>query len=229
MPDQALINLIAQTGPILLDFDGPVTQLLPPPLNARMAEAARRPLIDAHAPIPPDVLASTDHIGVLRYAGTIGGDVQNDVEAMCIACEVGAAGKSSLTPGADDVLDSARLAGRPVVVVSNNHQAAVEAFLDRLGLLGLVWSVFGRPDGHPDLMKPHPHMLNLAIRQLGVPAAHCLMIGDSVSDVDAGHAAGTGVLGYAKTAERGRELAEAGADALFNDNRALAEAIRGSG
>jgi hypothetical protein len=50
--DEKLRALFADTGPILLDFDGPVTALLPPGPNAEVA-AAREPLIDAGYELPP--------------------------------------------------------------------------------------------------------------------------------------------------------------------------------
>ena len=42
-----------------------------------------------------------------------------------------------------------------------------------------------------------------------------LLVGDSVTDVEAGRAAGVRVIGLAKTRQRGRELLDAGAVALI--------------
>ena len=42
-----------------------------------------------------------------------------------------------------------------------------------------------------------------------------MFVGDSVSDIVAGHAAGIQVIGLGKTPERADQLADSGADALL--------------
>jgi HAD superfamily hydrolase (TIGR01509 family) len=228
MTDVALAELVASTGPILLDFDGPVTQLLPPPLNSEVARVARQCLLDAGVVLPSEVATTTDHIAILRCAGRVGGEAQARVEAVCIAAEVGAARLSSPTPGIVDVLEAAKRVNRPVSVVSNNHRDAIEVFLGVHGLLSYVHSIFGRVDGSPELMKPDPHVLKLAIRLLDSSPERCLFIGDSVSDVEAGHAAGVNVLGFGKTPKRTGELVAAGADAVAPENHSIALALQSS-
>jgi phosphoglycolate phosphatase len=66
-------------------------------------------------------------------------------------------------------------------------------------------------------MKPDPSLIDQATTLLRVEPACVVLIGDSVTDVQAGHAGGVRVVGYAKHARRGRELAEAGAEAVTAD------------
>jgi phosphoglycolate phosphatase len=225
MTDRALADLVAATGPILLDFDGPVTRLLPPPANAEVARLVRQPLLDAGIHLPPEIAETTDHIAILRFAGKVGGEPQARVEGLSVAAEVGAARRSSPTLGLVETLLAARVAQRPVALVSNNHRDALEVFLTTHDLLGYVHSIFGRVDGSPELMKPDPHVLKTAMRILGTSADRCLLIGDSVSDVEAGQTVGIRVLGFAKSSQRAVELEQAGADAIITDMHVVATAL----
>ena len=65
-------------------------------------------------------------------------------------------------------------------------------------------------------MKPDPYLVVEALRRIDAAANDCVLVGDSVSDVEAGLAARVVVVGLAKTAERGNELKRAGAAALLS-------------
>ena len=58
-------ELLHDADALLLDFDGPVAALMPPPANARAADLARGPL--AGVAIPSPVAETTDHLAVLGY------------------------------------------------------------------------------------------------------------------------------------------------------------------
>jgi beta-phosphoglucomutase-like phosphatase (HAD superfamily) len=53
------------------------------------------------------------------------------------------------------------------------------------------------------------------LEHLRVDAGGAVLVGDSVSDVEAGNSAGVRVVGLSKTPERGRNLIMAGAVALI--------------
>jgi beta-phosphoglucomutase-like phosphatase (HAD superfamily) len=163
---EALRAVLAATGPILLDFDGPVTPLLPAGPNAHLAHATREQLRRSGVTIPTAVATTTDHLAVLRLATNEADAIREAVELVAIAGEVEAAKTSTPTAGAHDTLRGCREAGRAVVIVSNNAAQAVETYLDRHHLNGLVSAVLGRPYGRPDLMKPHPELVDRAVRIL---------------------------------------------------------------
>ncbi|MGH8896357.1 MAG: HAD family hydrolase [Egibacteraceae bacterium] len=48
----------------------------------------------------------------------------------------------------------------------------------------------GRTDPNPALLKPHPHLILQAVQALCADPATCTLIGDSVSDIEGGLAAG---------------------------------------
>jgi phosphoglycolate phosphatase-like HAD superfamily hydrolase len=114
------------------------------------------------------------------------------------------------------------------VIVSNNAEPAIEAFLDHHDLRHLVHTVIGRVPGRPELMKPHPDSVLGALDILDRPPAQCVLIGDSVTDIEVSRATGLRSIGYAKTPTRGNELHLAGADAITDSNHALAEHVRHS-
>jgi hypothetical protein len=58
-------EIIANAKALLLDFDGPITALMPAPINAQAADRARAAL---RAPaLPGEILTTTDHLAVLRF------------------------------------------------------------------------------------------------------------------------------------------------------------------
>lgn len=215
-------ELVASAKAVLLDFDGPVTALMPRPRNAEAADAARRPLVNAGLELPEAVTATTDHLAVLRYAAPLHPELLAAVEAACIEAEVAAAGASFPTPGAHDFLARCQREDKPVVIVSNNGADAVHTYLLRFQLHGFVRGVVGRQLHRPDLMKPHPSLLGAALALVSREAADCVMIGDSITDIQAAKIAGVPSLGYAKNSERGRQLADARADAIVMTMSALA-------
>jgi phosphoglycolate phosphatase len=75
-------------------------------------------------------------------------------------------------------------------------------------------AIIGCVPGKPELMKPHPASVLRALDLLGRPAAECVMIGDSMTDIEVSRATGLRSIGYAKTPTRGHELHLAGAEAI---------------
>lgn len=215
MPEAS--KIVKAAAAILLDFDGPVTRLMPPRVAAEAAEAARRGLFNAAAPIPKPLEKSKDHLEVLRYAGTLDRVAIRMTDDACIKAEVAAAAKADPTDGAREMLKAAAKRGQDVVILSNNAPEAIEAFLARTDLAGYVTLVIGRPPRRPDLMKPNPFMVRGALTRIGVPAADAVMVGDSTSDVEAALAAKVPAVGFARTAARVKGLLGAGAEGVVED------------
>jgi phosphoglycolate phosphatase len=199
---------------LLLDFDGPVTVLMPPPLNAKVAAAARAPLASSGMSLPSEIETTTDHLAVLRWVGQHERSALAAVEGAVVLAEEAAASTSTLTTGADDLLTACELAGVPVVIVTNNAASAADLFLRRHGLRDQVLAIMGRPAEHPELMKPATHLVDVALDLVAVDAGSTALVGDSVSDVTVSHAAGVLAVGYAKHVRRGAELREVGADVI---------------
>lgn len=210
-------TVLRSAAALLLDFDGPVTRLMPPPVNMETANACREALVRNGVSLPGDIATTSDHPTVLHWTMEHAPSAMADVERACAAVETTAARACVPTPGAHRLLAMLRTAGVPVVIVSNNAAGAIREYLGRHGLTGHVHDVVGRSPGRPDLMKPHPSPVHEALRAAGAQPDQAVMIGDTLSDVGAAQAAGVRVIGYARTPARADRLRDAGADAIITD------------
>jgi beta-phosphoglucomutase-like phosphatase (HAD superfamily) len=96
------------------------------------------------------------------------------------------------------------------------------------GLRLLVDTVVGRAPYRPDAMKPDPHSLLLASSELETPPRYCMLIGDSVTDVQAAKAVGERSIGFANKPGKERALSEAAADVVVTAMAALARPLEAS-
>jgi phosphoglycolate phosphatase len=223
----ALEQVLAETWPVLLDFDGPVTYLFINGRNRIVADQMRQALPPGFD-IPIDLRDTPDPLVILRWTALhTPHELAEKVDQASTAGEVAAAQVSELTPGALDLLQACAEVGRPVVMVSNNAEAAIDTFLHRHQLRHLVQAVIARVPGQPELMKPHPSAVERALDILDRPAHQSVLVGDSVTDIQVSLTTGIRSIGFAKSAARGRELASAGADAITDSMAALANLIAG--
>lgn len=206
-------EIIAKAGALLLDFDGPITALMPPPMNAEAASRVRAAL--RHSALPGEIQTTTDHLAVLRYVAEYVPAELNRIEQVCSSAEIDCARRSQPSREIRMLLGNAHRQAVPLAVVSNNSQSAVEAFLQRFSWTEPIEVLACRTPTTVLRLKPDPYLVKTAIQQLGVEAAHCVFVGDSATDVEAGRAAGVQVIGLAKTPQRGQELLDAGAVALI--------------
>jgi len=227
MTDPRLAALLHPVRGVLLDFDGPVTALMPAPINWEIAESMRLVARTHGAELDPDLLVTADPLVILRGTfGHVPPAVYDEIETACVAGELEAASKSMPTAGSWELLDAIRAAlGRSAVVVSNNSTICIETYLRRHQRVDDVLGIRGRPKARPDLMKPNPALLNEAVELLREPPEHCVFVGDSVSDIVAAEAAKVPSIGFAKHPRRGEELGEAGADALVESMGELTQAL----
>jgi phosphoglycolate phosphatase len=210
-------ELLAAADAVLLDFDGPVTPLIPAPANLEAANAARKPLLAHDIALGDHIGTTSDHLAVLRWTAANAPHVLAEVEAQCDDAETAAAFTAEPTHGVHALLARCHQSRKPVLIVSNNAEVAIRAYLERWSLISYVVAVIGRPPGRPDLMKPNPHTVDDALRLLRIEPHQAVFVGDSVSDVEVSRAVGVPFIGYAKSPHRGDELREAGADAVTAD------------
>ena len=109
--------------------------------------------------------------------------------------------------------------GRTVTIVSNNSVEAILAYLDAHDTPAHIRTIYGREDADPAHMKPHPYQIHRAVSGLpyGVSPGQCALIGESTSDVTAGHLARAVVIGYASEPSKIDLLRAAEADAITAD------------
>ncbi|MFF8271951.1 HAD family hydrolase [Streptomyces sp. NPDC016562] len=224
--DDRLSGVLANARVVFFDFDGPMCDVfagLPAPKVAEQLTV----LLASHDEAAGAKAAETDDpIEVLRIAREADTAIGQEVERALTEAEIEAVAVAGPpTPGAVEALRAAQSSGRVVMVVSNNSADCVGRFVEVHGLGEYVAGIVGRPFGQPHLMKPNPYPLITAAEQAHVDVTHCTLIGDSLTDIQAAHAAGTTVIGYANKPHKAAQFAEAGADTVTDDMAAIAEAL----
>ncbi len=117
-----------------------------------------------------------------------------------------------LLPGASEALDALAAAGIAVALATNKPRATTLLVLDGLGLAPRFGAIAAGGDGP---LKPHPFVLELVLRQLGVAPRDAWMVGDGPQDIGAGKAAGTVTIGVLEGFVDPARLREAKPDVLL--------------
>ncbi|MFB7370250.1 HAD family hydrolase [Streptomyces sp. NPDC056222] len=224
--DDQLPAVLANARVIFFDFDGPVCDVFAGLPAHEVAKQLTALLSSQDAAAGAKAAETDDPIEVLRIAHEASADVAQEVERALTAAEVEAVAVAGPpTPGAVEALRAAHASGRAVAVVSNNSAECVQRFVELHGLGDYVPKIVGRPTGQPNLMKPNPFPLITAAERMHMDVTNCTLIGDSLTDIQAAHAAGTTVIGYANKPHKADLFAEAQADAITDDMQAIADAL----
>jgi phosphoglycolate phosphatase len=167
---------------------------------------------------------SNDPFDALRYAATLGPERAAEIEASLTALEVDAAATGPLTAGAREAITALRRAGETVTIVSNNSVAAVLAYLSDHALAPLITGVIGRSDPSPALLKPDPHLLQQAIHARRAKPSDCVLVGDSITGIQAARAAQTAAIAYANKPGKRARFAVLEPDVIITAMQDLADA-----
>ncbi|GIJ13138.1 HAD family hydrolase [Micromonospora andamanensis] len=219
-------RLLGEVDALLLDFDGPVCSIFAgypaPQVAAELVDVLRRHGVD----VPPDLASEPDPLEVLRRTGTADDqDATCAVEDALCAAERRAVKTAEPTPYGREVIVAARQAGMSVAVVSNNSAGAVSAYLEAHRLAGYVSPIVGRAYAAPDRMKPDPEPILQAVRAVRHSPNRCVLIGDSLSDIEGAQAAGVRVVGYANRPAKVEKFLAAEADLVITSMSAIAGAL----
>ncbi|MEV0326209.1 HAD-IA family hydrolase [Micromonospora echinospora] len=219
-----LAAIVDRARVILLDFDGPVCSIFAQHPASAVAHQLRKLLVDQAVTLPTEILNEPDPLAVLRFTATLGRPaVVRLVDEAMTREEVTAARTAEPTPYGREVIVAAQQTGRLVAVVSNNSAGSVHAYLNARRLTSYVHPVIGRPEAAPERMKPDPFPVLAAVRELGAAPKDCVLVGDSVSDIEAAHAAGVAAIGYAN--KPGKRERFAAADAVIDSMADLVTAF----
>ncbi|MGW2821543.1 HAD family hydrolase [Streptomyces sp. NPDC001443] len=209
-----LRELVARTRYVLFDFDGPICRLL----SGHPADVIARDQVrwlDSRGlggMLTEAERVSSDPHGTLGslHGRCPGSEVIAGLEENLTRHELRAARVAMPTAYADPLIRTWVAVGAHLAVVSNNSARAVASYLTGRGLYPCFDPhIYGRTQ-ELRLLKPHPEMLNRALGAMGAAPDASLMIGDSVSDRAAAHAAGVRFLGYARNPAARRRLLEGG-------------------
>ncbi|MFF4879718.1 HAD family hydrolase [Micromonospora sp. NPDC000668] len=221
-------RLLGEVGAVLLDFDGPVCSIFAgypaPQVAAELVDVLRRHDVD----VPPDLANEPDPLEVLRRTAAAGDhDIMQAVENALCAAERRAVETAEPTPYAREVIVAARQAGMSVAVVSNNSAGAVNAYLAAHRLAVYISPVVGRAYADPVRMKPNPEPILQAARVVHEPAHRCVLIGDSLSDIEGARAAGVRAIGYANRPAKVETMRTVGADVVITSMGEIARILIG--
>ncbi|MBG0854274.1 HAD-IA family hydrolase [Streptomyces spinoverrucosus] len=228
-----LTELLRGTRAVLLDFDGPVTDLFGDASTAPVADEIKDLARAIWGALDPDVEACEDSHGILRRLRDMydrpapaprSRTALDRAEAVVTRFEYEAVRSARPTQNIGELVDALVNLKLPLVIVSNNAEGPVWEFLKSVGLQSKFADVVGR-DPHELLhMKPHPSSVNRALRHLRVPPPACLLVGDQITDLQAAHAAGTRFLGYTPSPARAAEMAARRADGVISSHQPLIDA-----
>jgi HAD superfamily hydrolase (TIGR01662 family) len=223
---EALIRIILDSEALLLDFDGPICSVfsdLPATLVAgRLKESLRK---ITKSEIPPSIASSADPFDVLDFASTLGASEATEIESILTKYEVQAVGSARPTLDAIDLIHAWQDKGRKLAIVSNNSHAAVEAYLNRCGLEGSVDLIAARKGLDSNRLKPDPYLISQAISYFDLSPTQCVLVGDSLTDVEAAHAANCKVVGYVNKSEKLESFRSVLTDATVTSIRPIIEAV----
>lgn len=222
-----LRDIFESAEALLLDFDGPVCSVFsgfPAPMVADQLRAVMTD--DGHTRLPLEVAESTDPFDILKFAATLSSKDAGYIEAALSAHESEAVRTARPTPGAHDLMRAWHSSGKKLAVVSNNSALAVQSYLDLHSLSQYVDSNCSRNFTDPTLLKPSPFLLEQASSKIGIRPSRCVMLGDSISDIQAARAFGTLSIGYANRPPKVDELANV-SDAVTQSINLLLEILRG--
>lgn len=101
--------------------------------------------------------------------------------------------KSRLYPGVPEMLEILRTKGVRLAVISNKNESLSRLILHWLGI-GHYFEFITGGDTFPE-NKPSPLPLLETLKVMQTKADECLMVGDSVNDIQAGNRAGIATVG----------------------------------
>ncbi|MBV9314157.1 MAG: HAD family phosphatase [Pseudonocardia sp.] len=226
MTSSALGELITRNRYVLLDFDGPICSVfagIPAPTVACHLTTI---LLGAGIAPPAEIAETDDPFDVLRYTITHTPELGADIETAFRAEELAAIASATPTPGAAETIHACQHTGRPVAIVSNNSEDAIRAYLTTHGLTNEIAYISARTPANIARLKPHPHLVIQAIQAMNADPTRCVLVGDSITDVQAAHATGIAVIGYANHTHKTQRLTDTGAEAITTHMTALADALR---
>lgn len=206
---------------VLLDFDGPLARLLPGEEFRRVTAGALDVALSLGVALDDELAHEGDHVQLLRLLAARDPEAARAAEAWCTEQEVAAAAEARPVRAAEAFVAECRRRGAAVAVVTNNAPRSITEVLAHGGPLLTALPVYGREPGALERLKPAPHLLLAAAQDAGVAPGETVMVGDSVSDVQAADAAAMPCIGLSPDPQRRRELLAAGAGAAAADLGAL--------
>jgi pyrophosphatase PpaX len=182
---ETLANRIAGVRGLLFDLDGTIIDTI----DLILASARHASALVLGEALPDDVLRH--NIGVPLRAQMAEYAPEHVEELLSAYREHNDRVHDDLIrefPGTEAALESLASMGRPMGVVTSKSRPVAQRGVDHFGLGRYFDFVVGFEDTATH--KPGPEPVLEGARRLGVPAEHCMYVGDSPHDIESGNAAG---------------------------------------
>jgi len=219
-----LTDILQRSKHVMFDFDGPVCSVFSGRPAPAVADRLRR-LVQAAVALPAGLEEASDPMLFLYAAPMLPASLGEQVRQQFSAEEMTAVETAEPTPGAHAAIAECFRSGKVVTVVSNNGASAVEAYLRRHELEHFVSCVSARRSPDPGLLKPNPYLLMAAVEATGQQPGQSVLIGDSVTDIEAARAVGSASIGYANKPGKHELLKTAGADVIVANMSEVANSL----
>ena len=121
------------------------------------------------------------------------GEIERGLAAFTGFNALHIADKSSLYPGARELLQQLADGGIRLAVISNKQESLSRLILKTLEV-DAFFEIIAGGDTYPE-MKPSPLPLARVIEKFGCSPAEAVMVGDSINDIQAGNLAGIPTIG----------------------------------
>ena len=183
---------------LVFDLDGTLVDTAPDlftALNVVLADAG-------HAPVEAEIARTMVGRGArmmitrafaARGAAIEGAALDRANERFLAVYEGCIADGSRAFPGVEPALDRFAAAGYRLAVCTNKYERLSKLLLEALGLSGRFAAIAGQETF--GVCKPHPDHILKTVAAAGGDPATAIMVGDSVTDVDAARAAKVPIVG----------------------------------
>ncbi|MER6273230.1 HAD family hydrolase [Streptomyces sp900105755] len=232
----ALRELLKNVRAVLLDFDGPVTDLFRGRSTAPVADEIKAAVRAVWGSVDPQVDACDDSHGILRLLREMYDRPALEpldslglvtAEGIVTGYEYEAVKTATPAPHLVRLVDVLFKHGPPLVIVSNNSDGPIWEFFksERVQRQEKVCAVVGRDPFLRD-MKPRPGSVLRALEHLDLPPESALLVGDQLTDLSAAQQAGTPFLGYTQSPERAARMLDLGAQWVVSSHTPLIETVK---
>lgn len=220
-----LHDVLATKPNLLLDFDGPMCSVFSTITSADATRELTAALVSNGVAVPDKIRETHDPFMLLYHVAAVAPEYSELAQVALVDLERAAVQSAQPTHGLRLMLETLLSTGHTVAVVSNNSQAAVADFITAQGLQPFISGVSARESPDPALLKPNPHLLRQAAHNLGLQLNSCVLLGDSVTDIQASRRAGTAAIAFANKPGKQQVLAATNPDALITSLSQVTEAL----